>query len=187
MTGVFYYKIAHKYKIFTIFVKHLPSVAGGWIVRETRTRYVNVRFSENEFCRLSSLMSLSGYNNRSKFIRETILSRRVRRKNLICNESNLIKQIDLLRLDIKRIGVNYNQRVRALNTIASRADNGGALAIQYGYFEFDMTSMKHMMEDIVSKMNEIVDLVSVYGNDIGQSNTNETVQSELYDNITNIL
>ena len=44
-----------------------------------------------------------------------------------------------------------------------------------------------MMEDIVSKMNEIVDLVSVYGNDIGQSNTNETVQSELYDNITNIL
>ena len=120
-------------------------------------------------------MSLSGYNNRSKFIRETILSRRVRRKNLICNESTLIKQIELLRLDIKRIGVNYNQRVRALNTIASRADNGGALAIQYGYFEFDMTSMKRMMEDIVSKMNEIVDLVSVYGNDIGQSNTDETV------------
>ena len=132
-------------------------------------------------------MNLSRYNNRSKFIRETILSRRVRRRNLSRNETNLIKQIELLRLDIKRIGVNYNQRVRALNTIASRADNGGALAIQYGYFEFDMTSMKHMMEDIVSKMNEIVDLVSVYGNDIGQSNTNETVQSELYDNITNIL
>lgn len=156
-------------------------------MRENRTRYVNVRFSEDEFCRLSSLMNLSGYNNRSKFIRETILSRRVRRRNLSRNETNLIKQIELLRLDIKRIGVNYNQRVRALNTIASRADNGGALAIQYGYFEFDMTSMKHMMEDIVSKMNEIVDLVSVYGNDIGQSNTNETVQSELYDNITNIL
>lgn len=99
-------------------------------MRETRTRYVNVRFSEDEFCRLSSLMNLSGYNNRSKFIRETILSRKVRRKNISRNESDLINQIDLLRLDIKRIGVNYNQRVRALNAIASRTDHEGTFAVQ---------------------------------------------------------
>lgn len=125
---------------------------------------MNVRFSEDEFCRLSSLMNLSGYNNRSKFIRETILSRRVRRRNLSRNETNLIKQIELLRLDIKRIGVNYNQRVRAMNTIATKLDqDNDAHAISYGYFEYDMTSMKRMMEGMVSKVNEIAELVSLSG------------------------
>lgn len=156
-------------------------------MRETRTRYVNVRFSEDEFCRLSSLMNLSGYNNRSKFIRETILSRKVRRKNMSRNESDLINQIDLLRLDIKRIGVNYNQRVRALNAIASRTDHEGTFAVQYGYFEYDMASMKRMMEEIVSKMNEIAELVSASGkHDVGRTITDEAVSPERYDNNASI-
>lgn len=146
-------------------------------MKEARTRYVNVRFSEDEFCRLSSLMVLSGYNNRSKFIRETILSRRTKRKNVNCDDSGLIRQIELLRLDIKRIGVNYNQRVRALNTIAARSDRNGMIPLQYGYLEYDMTSMKRMMEEMVSKVNEIAGIVLGLDNtgSSGQYDPNEAV------------
>ena len=146
-------------------------------MRETRTRYVNVRFSEDEFCRLSSLMSLRGYNNRSKFIRETILSRRSRRRIPNDNESGLIQQIELLRLDIKRIGVNYNQRVRALNTIAARSVRGNSTPMQYEYFEYDMTAMKRMMDEMISKVNEIAGIIYSLDNTgiPDQYSTNETI------------
>lgn len=104
-------------------------------------------------------MSLRGYNNRSKFIRETILSRRSRRRIPHDNESGLIQQIELLRLDIKRIGVNYNQRVRALNAIAARSVRGNSAPMQYEYFEYDMTAMKRMMDEMISKVNEIAGII----------------------------
>lgn len=104
-------------------------------------------------------MSLRGYNNRSKFIRETILSRRSRRRIPNDNESGLIQQIELLRLDIKRIGVNYNQRVRALNAIAARSVRGNSAPMQYEYFEYDMTAMKRMMDEMISKVNEIAGII----------------------------
>lgn len=138
-------------------------------MRAKRTRYVNVRFTEDEFIRLSSLMHLSGYNNRSKFIRETILLGRFRRRNLSRNDSDIVKQIELLRLDIKRIGVNYNQRVRALNTIATRSDPDTPLNLPYGYIEYDMTSMKRMMEKMVYKVNEIAETVAATLIDSGEA------------------
>jgi GMP synthase PP-ATPase subunit len=104
-------------------------------------------------------MSLRGYNNRSKFIRETILSRRSRRRIPNDNESGLIQQIELFRLDIKRIGVNYNQRVRALNAIAARSVRGNSAPMQYEYFEYDMTAMKRMMDEMISKVNEIAGII----------------------------
>ena len=122
-------------------------------------------------------MSLRGYNNRSKFIRETILSRRSRRRIPNDNESGLIQQIELLRLDIKRIGVNYNQRVRALNAIAARSVRGNSAPMQYEYFEYDMTAMKRMMDEMISKVNEIA--VIIYSLDNtgipDQYSTNETI------------
>lgn len=122
-------------------------------------------------------MSLRGYNNRSKFIRETILSRRSRRRIPNDNESGLIQQIELLRLDIKRIGVNYNQRVRALNAIAARAVRGNSAPMQYEYFEYDMTAMKRMMDEMISKVNEIAGIIYSLDNTgiPDQYSTNETI------------
>lgn len=144
--------------IFHIFA--LSSARGDRKVRAKRTRYINVRFTEDEFIRLESLMHLSGYNNRSKFIRETILPDRFRRRNLSRNDSNLVKQIELLRLDIKRIGVNYNQRVRALNSIAARSNTDAPLTLPYSYIEYDMSTMKNMMERMIYKVNEIAETVA---------------------------
>lgn len=122
-------------------------------------------------------MSLRGYNNRSKFIRETILSRRSRRRIPNDNESGLIQQIELLRLDIKRIGVNYNQRVRALNAIAARSVRGNSAPMQYEYFEYDMTAMKRMMDEMISKVTEIAGVIYSLDNTgiPDRYSTNETI------------
>ena len=125
-------------------------------MREIRKHYVNVRFSEKEYEKLNAQMHLSGYNNRSRYIRDALLSTRLRvRRNLSRNEGNLAKQLELLRLDLKRIGVNYNQRVKTLNRLANVKDRRGNAIINARDIEHDMTEMKGMMAGMVKTFSAI--------------------------------
>ena len=133
-------------------------------MREGRKHYVNVRFSEAEYENLMTLMRLAGYRNRSKFIRESLLSKRYRRRNLSLNEANLSKQIELLRAEIRRVAVNYNQRVKTLNTLAKFRDRQGRVIVSSADIERDMTDMKRMMDSMVTKValieKEVADFVA---------------------------
>ena len=131
-------------------------------MREVRKHYVNVRFSESEYENLATLMRLAGYRNRSRFIRESLLSTRCRRRNLSRNEANLSKQIEFLRAEIRRVGVNYNQRVKTLNTLAKFRDRQGRMIVSATDIEHDMTDMKRMMDTMVSKVCLIEKEVSNY-------------------------
>ena len=138
-------------------------------MREVRKHYVNVRFSESEYENLATLMRLAGYRNRSRFIRESLLSTRCRRRNLSRNEANLSKQIELLRAEIRRVGVNYNQRVKTLNTLAKFRDRQGRMIVSATDIEHDMTDMKRMMDAMVSKVclieKEVSDYIKLNGTD----------------------
>lgn len=133
----------------TVFIEEID------IVREIRKHYINVRFSEKEFEKLNTQMHLSGYNNRSRYIRDSLLSTRMRRRNLSLNEANVAKQIELLRLDLKRIGVNYNQRVKTLNRLANVNDRRGNAIVNARDIEHDMSEMKRMMDGMVKTFTEI--------------------------------
>ena len=128
-------------------------------MREIRKHYVNVRFSDKEFEKLNTLMHLSGFNNRSRFIRYSILQRRDRRRFLSRNDANVAKQIELLRLDLKRIGVNYNQRVKTLNRLANIKDRQGNSIVNARDIEHDMSEMKRMMDGMVNTVADIRALV----------------------------
>ena len=142
-------------------------------MREVRKHYVNVRFSEVEYENLATLMRLAGYRNRSKFIRESLLSKRYRRRNLSRNDANLSKQIELLRTEIRRIGVNYNQRVKTLNTLALIRDRLGRPVVSHKDIEHDMTDMKRMMDAMVSKVSliekEVTDFIRLNSDDESSS------------------
>ena len=153
-------------------------------MREVRKHYVNVRFSESEYENLATLMRLAGYRNRSKFIRESLLSTKCRRRNLSRNEANLSKQIELLRAEIRRVGVNYNQRVKTLNTLAKFRDRQGRMIVSATDIEHDMTDMKRMMDTMVSKVclieKEVTDFIRLNSDDESSSgdSSGEIFESE---------
>lgn len=134
-------------------------------MKEIKAHYVNVRFSEMEYEKLATLMRLAGYNNRSKFIRESLLSRRYRRRQLNRNDGNLVKQIELLRTEIRRIGVNYNQRVKTLNTLAMLKDGYGRPVVSQKDVEHDMVNIKSMMEELVYKVGLIAGEIGEFCSD----------------------
>lgn len=122
---------------------------------EIRSRIVGVRFSEKEFEKLKLQMELSGYRSMSIYIRDVIFSTRVRRRNYSKTDSNLVRQVTMLRSELRQIGVNYNQRVKALNTLTKLRDRKGNLIVNMRDIDRDTLEMKRMMEGMVKVVNEL--------------------------------
>ena len=97
-------------------------------------------------------MVLEGYRNRSKYIRETLLVKRIQRRNFHRTEANITKQLALLKAEIVRIGNNYNQKVKALNTLAKLRDKSGRPVVTAGMVRTDLADMKAVMNEILEKV-----------------------------------
>ena len=123
-------------------------------MRELRSHYVQVRMTEREYEHLVMLMELAGYRSRSIYIRDVLFSTRVQRKNYSKTDSNLVRQVIMLRSEIRKIGVNYNQRVKTLNALSKRVDKKGRPIINARDIDRDMLEMKKMMESMTNLVNE---------------------------------
>lgn len=157
-----------------VFVKRTPSLAGrlalpwasvpvllsriivkGFVkMREIRNRFVGLRFTDSEFENLRLKMELSGYRSISIYIRDMLLSTRIRRRSVYKADPNLERQLTMLRSEIRKIGVNYNQRVKTLNALSKRVDKKGRPIINARDIDRDMLEMKKMMESMTNLVNE---------------------------------
>ena len=128
-------------------------------MREIRSRIVGIRFSGNEFEKLRLQMELSCYRSMSIYIRDILFSTRIQRRNYSKADANLARQVTMLRSELRQIGVNYNQRVKAINTLSKLHDKKGNLIVNRRDIDRDMLEMKRMMEDMVNVVNELYDHV----------------------------
>ncbi len=97
-------------------------------------------------------MAMMGYRNVSLFIREQILGTRVQRRNLSKTEANLSRQIEQVHTEIKRIGINYNQVVRAVNTLAKLRDKRGNAVITATTIDGNLSDMRVLMETLLDRV-----------------------------------
>ena len=128
-----------------------------------KTIHITFRMTEEDAGKLNSLMKLMGYRNRSTFLREQLLRGRVQRRNLRKTEANLSRQIEQLQTEIKRIGVNYNQAVRALNTLSKLRDKYGNAVVSAAVIDGKLTDMKSLMEAALKKLSQIASEVEASG------------------------
>ena len=117
-----------------------------------KTEHVSLRLTEEEHIRMKSLMAMMGYRNVSLFIREQILGTRVQRRNLSKTEANLSRQIEQVHTEIKRIGINYNQVVRAVNTLAKLRDKRGNAVITATTIDGNLSDMRVLMETLLDRV-----------------------------------
>lgn len=120
-----------------------------------RDKFVNVRFTEEEYVNLLTLMDLEGYNSRSRFIRTRIFDTAPRRRNLSKNEANTAKQYELLNSQIHKIGINYNQVVKAINTVVGIRDKTGKTVISQAMVEYKLGQLKKQMDNIIKLLQSV--------------------------------
>lgn len=121
-----------------------------------RDKFVNVRFTEEEYVNLITLMDLEGFNSKSRFIRTRIFDTTPRRRNLSKNDANTAKQFELLNSQIHKIGVNYNQVVKSINTVVGIRDKNGKTVISSAMVEYKLGQLKKQMDNIIKLLQSIV-------------------------------
>lgn len=119
------------------------------------SRRITVRLTEKEYEKLMLQRDLSGYRSISIYIRDVLFSTRIQRRNYSKTDANLARQVTMLRSELRRIGINYNQRVKALNTLTKLRDKKGNLIINMRDIDRDTLEMKRMMEEMVKMVNEL--------------------------------
>ena len=121
----------------------------------TRDKFVNVRFTEEEYVNLITLMDLEGYNSKSRFIRDRIFDTTLRRRNLSKNDANTAKQYELLNSQIHKIGINYNQVVKSINTIVGIKDRTDKTVISKAMVEYKLGQLKKQMDTILKLLQSV--------------------------------
>ena len=134
-------------------------------MRKNKTVRITFRITNEEAINLDTLMSLEGFRSRSKFIRKRLFGRKIQRRKLISSEANICKQIEILRADIKKIGVNYNQVVKAVNTVVKLKGRDGRPVVSTRSMEYKLSGMKTLMEGILAKVCEIKEELTADSND----------------------
>lgn len=125
-------------------------------MRKNKTFIVRFRVTEEELAKLEALMAMEGFRNRSNYIRKCVLGGRVNvRRNFRQTEANLTKQVLLLRTEIRKIGINYNQVVHSLNTLAKLRDKRGNAVISEVTVNGHLEDLKAMMVSAIQKLDAI--------------------------------
>lgn len=124
--------------------------------KRKRSVFIGCWMSEEDVVKLDSLMAMEGFRNRSNYMRKKLLGVRIIiRRNFRKTDANLSKQVLLLRTEIRKIGVNYNQVVRAVNTLAGLRDKRGNAVITEMTINGHLSDLKSMMVSALEKMDAI--------------------------------
>lgn len=123
-------------------------------MRSNKTIRITFRLTEEEAARLDSDMRFHGYKSMSKYIRRHIFHGRPMRRNYKSIDSDVTKPMELLIGEVKRIGINYNQAVKSINTFAGIRDAKGNSVITSNTIDGILTDMRKLMQEILKRMDE---------------------------------
>lgn len=126
----------------------------GTYKKEPRCIWHHFRVTEKEEIQIRRDMSNADYLSMSKYFRDMILKRKVTLEKVQITDRTTRNQINDLSAKIERIGVNYNQAVRALHGALNAKVVKGKAAAYY------LSLLASLSDEIIKRQEEIIDRVS---------------------------
>ncbi len=126
----------------------------GTFKKEKRDIWHHFRVTEKEEIQIRRDMANADYLSKSKYFRDMILKRKITLQRVTVTDRTTRNQINDLSAKIERIGVNYNQAVRALHASLNAKVVKGKAAAYY------LSLLANLSDEIIKRQEEIIDRVS---------------------------
>ena len=126
----------------------------GTYKKEPRCIWHHFRVTEKEEIQIRRDMANADYLSMSKYFRDMILKRKVTLEKVQITDRTTRNQINDLSAKSERIGVNYNQAVRALHGALNAKVVKGKAAAYY------LSLLASLSDEIIKRQEEIIDRVS---------------------------
>lgn len=132
----------------------------GTVSDNPRKRFVGLRFTEGEFEQIESQMRKADYISISKFIRDRALNKQIKvRKNIILTDRNLRNMINDISARIAKIGVDYNQATRQLNSLSKKQRADGSPVINARAANYYLNKVALMTKELKEQMDLVITIV----------------------------
>lgn len=132
----------------------------GTVSDNPRKRFVGLRFTEGEFEQIESQMRKADYISISKFIRDRALNKQIKvRKNIILTDRNLRNMINDISARIAKIGVDYNQATRQLNSLSKKQRADGSPVINARAANYYLNKVAIMTKELKDQMDLVITIV----------------------------
>lgn len=132
----------------------------GTFKKETRTISHKFRVTEQEEIQIRRDMANADYLSMSKYFRDMILRRRLTVEKVELTDRTTRNQINDLSAKIERIGVNYNQAVRALHGALNARGKDGEPLMKGKAAAYFLAQLASLSDEIIRRQEEIIDRVS---------------------------
>lgn len=132
----------------------------GTISEKPRHRKVTVRFTQEEFDQVEFQMAKADYLSISKYLRDRTLNKQIKvRKNIILTDRNLRNMINDISTRIAKIGVDYNQATKQLNSLSKKTRSDGSPVINARAANYYLTKVATMTKELKEQMDLVINIV----------------------------
>ena len=132
----------------------------GTYKKETRSIWHHFRVTETEEIQIRRDMANADYLSMSKYFRDMILKRKITLERVAVTDRTVRNQINDLSAKIERIGVNYNQAVRALHGALNAKGKSGEPLVKGKAVAYYLSLLASLSDEIIRRQEEIIDRVS---------------------------
>lgn len=129
-------------------------------IKENRSRYVGIRFTEKEWELLRNQMKNYDYLSISRFIRDKVLDKRIKiDRSVVLTDRVFRNQINSLSTIISRIGVDYNQATKRFNSLVKQKRADGSPVINARAANYYLRQLQSMTVELKRAMDYIIEMV----------------------------
>lgn len=132
----------------------------GTFKKEKRTISHKFRVTEQEEIQIRRDMANADYLSMSKYFRDVILRRKIVLERTDLGDRTVRNQINDLSAKIERIGVNYNQAVRALHGALNARGKAGEPLVKGKAAAYFLAQLASLSDEIIRRQEDIIDRVS---------------------------
>ena len=140
----------------------LKELIMGTFKKEKRDIWHHFRVTEKEEIQIRRDMANADYLSMSKYFRDMILRRKITLEKVTVTDRTVRNQINGLSAKIERIGVNYNQAVRALHGALNARGKDGEPRVKAKAAAYYLSQLAALSDEIIRRQEEIIDRVAGY-------------------------
>lgn len=85
-------------------------------MKDNKIHKIGIRLTDSELLNLEVMMTDLGYNSKSKYIRDVLFITNKQRVKIKKIDTNITDVINKHTVELRRLGNNYNQYMRAINS-----------------------------------------------------------------------
>lgn len=127
-------------------------------MRTNKTKMISLRLTEAQYDKFHSLLELSGYKSRTRFIIETVLGKGGRLASVHASDDALLKvrkQLLMLYKEMAKEGANLNQIAKSINAMQKKV---GDKYVNWKKLSNDIMMAGHVAEKLTWRSRDVHDI-----------------------------